>query len=113
MTLEKLFPAAHHVTESWPWLGDLSFAWYVERLSQGPQPLITHDNGSRVLMSPDRAGSRRHWERQVMLTPFGREVLRARADAIDGVGIDRWIGGVHLTPVQPWRWHAPTGTLVR
>ncbi len=113
ITLEKLFPAAHHATESWPWLGDLSFAWYVERLSQGARPLITHDNGSRVLMTPDRTGSRRHWERQVMLTPFGREVLRTRADAIDGVGLDRWIGGVHLTPNQPWRWQATTGTLVR
>lgn len=112
ISLEKLHQAAHHATESWPWLGDLSFAWYVERLSQGPRPLITHDNGSRVLMTPDRTGHRRQWERQVVLTPFGREVLRTRANAIEGVGLDRWIGGVHLTPDRCWRWDAPTGTLV-
>jgi hypothetical protein len=101
-TLTKLFHAAHHASESWAWLGDSSFAWYVQRLSDCPQPLVTHPNGTRVL-APARDG-KGFWERSVVLTPFGHEVVRARADNVSRNGIDRWIGGVHLTTAHHWRW---------
>ena len=48
ITLGKLF-AAHQGTESWVWLGDLSFAWYAERLSDCAHPIVVHPNGSRVI----------------------------------------------------------------
>jgi hypothetical protein len=38
----------------------------------------------------------------VSLTDDGRRVLAGRADRIDLIGIDRWIGGVHLTDGR-WR----------
>ncbi|MBL0173206.1 MAG: DUF1835 domain-containing protein [Gemmatimonadaceae bacterium] len=103
-TLSALFRAAHHASESWPWLGDWSFAWYVQRLSDVAKPLVTHVNGSRVLApipGPDDSG---FWERSVMLTPFGSDVVRARADMVSVNGIDRWIGGVSLTAGRYWRW---------
>ncbi len=102
MPLSKLFLAAHHASESWAWLGDTTFAWYVQRLSNCAQPLVLHPNGTQVL-APSRDG-KGFWERNVVLTPFGQEVVRGRADAVRANGIDRWIGGVHLTTAQLWRW---------
>ncbi len=102
MVLSKLFLAAHHASESWAWLGDSTFAWYVQRLSDCAQPLLQHPNGTRVLV-PSRDG-KGFWERNVVLTPFGQEVVRGRADAVRANGIDRWIGGVHLTTAHLWRW---------
>lgn len=102
--LSKLYAMAHHESESWVWLGDTSFAWYVERLSQGVSPVIEHTNGTRVVAPVGDAPGNGFWERTVQLTSFGHEVARARRNAIDVNGIDRWIGGVRLTTARHWRW---------
>ena len=39
-TVRALYLAAHAPNESMVWLGDWSFAWYVERLTHGPAPLV-------------------------------------------------------------------------
>ena len=104
LSLEKLFATTHKAGESWAWLGDWSFAWYVQRLSDCARPLVTHTNGTRVL-APTRDG-KGFWDRDVVLTPFGHEVVRGRAHAIEANGIDRWIGGVHLTTARYWCWDA-------
>lgn len=113
MTLAKLFSASHHTSESWVWLGDWSFAWYVQRLSDVAQPLLAHANGSRVLSPARGTDSRSFWERTVTLTSFGAEVVRARADAVRANGIDRWIGGARLTTARHWRWDARVQAPVR
>ena len=107
ITLGKLF-AASQATESWVWLGDLGFAWYAERLSDCAHPIVVHTNGSRVLAPPPSTDGRAFWDRVVQLTPFGQDVVRARADAVRANGMDRWIGGTHCTTTRYWRWDART-----
>ena len=47
----------------------------------------------------------------VQLTAAGREIL-AGADRVTRYGIDRWLGGVHLTDQGPyWRWDENRGRL--
>ncbi len=107
ITLSKLL-AAHQAAESWVWLGDRSFAWYTERLSDCSHPLVVHTNGSRVIAPLRDIDGRGFWERSVQLTPFGQDVVRARADAVRANGIDRWIGGTHCDNARYWRWDAST-----
>jgi hypothetical protein len=45
------------------------------------------------------------------LTPAGQEVFEGKRDAIATNGIDTWIGGVHLTGENLWRWNAGTRRL--
>lgn len=117
VSLAKLFRAAHHAREACEFLGNLSFAWYVERLQDVPRPLVqfadqmaTHgdetmpNQRSTHIRSEMNASADATWSRQVTLTDFGREVLAGSADAIAVNGIDRWIGGVHLTTERHWRW---------
>lgn len=113
MTLSKLYQSSHHAAESWIWLGDSSFAWYVKRLSDGVRPAIMHANGTRIVSADARGDPRLFWERQVVLTPFGADVVRARENIIDVNGIDRWIGGVHLTTADHWRWDGARQHTVR
>jgi hypothetical protein len=40
----------------------------------------------------------------VALTGAGRDVLAGRSDHVELNGIDRWMGGVHLTRRSLWRW---------
>ena len=41
---------------------------------------------------------------QLRLTANGEQVLRGEADRVELLGIDRWIGGTHITPENVWRW---------
>jgi hypothetical protein len=43
------------------------------------------------------------------MTSDGADVLAGRADAVALNGIDRWLGGVHLTPASLWRRTADGG----
>ena len=78
-------------------MGDLTFFAMVDSLTTGRWPLLscTPDADPR----PPSAGV-------LTLTDVGRAVLDGRADHIDLNGIDRWMGGVHVTDGR-YRW---TGT---
>jgi DNA-binding transcriptional MerR regulator len=45
------------------------------------------------------------------LTDLGRRVLAGDEDRVEVVGLDRWLGGTHLTPANAWR-RGPDGRLV-
>jgi hypothetical protein len=46
---------------------------------------------------------------ELTLTDDGRRVLAGDADRVALCGIDRWLGGVHLTGRGPvWRWNNHT-----
>ena len=84
--LPGLFHAAHHEREAPIFLGDTVFEGMIDALSSGDEPLV------RV-------------RDEVALTAAGREVLAGRRDRVETLGIDRWLGGVHLRGRRvPFRW---------
>jgi hypothetical protein len=66
-------------------LGDSSFFAYARELASCAHPLLAIH------------------ERQASITDAGRDVLNGHADHVELNGIDRWIGGVHLTRDHVWR----------
>jgi hypothetical protein len=86
-----------------PFLGDSVAFRLLAELATGPHPLVTIERGE----------NRAHTCR-VGLTGHGRRVLSGEADRLALIGIDRWIGGVHLSGARPaWRWDEGTENLVR
>jgi hypothetical protein len=81
--------------EARPFLGD---TWCFDRIAgfvEAPTPLVAAE--------PAGAPIDRH--ARLRLRDAGRDVLRGRADHVSLNGVDRWIGGVHLTGrAVPWRW---------
>ncbi|MGE3402574.1 MAG: hypothetical protein AB7K63_08315 [Vicinamibacterales bacterium] len=76
-------------------LGDTSFWTVVIRLATSTPALLDveiEEVSSRAL--PDGI---------IRITQTGRDVAAGRADRIALCGIDRWLGGVHLTAERPWR----------
>ncbi len=95
-TMAEAFPRAHHQREDAVFLGDIVFAWYLERMSSVTVPLLERDDGAPVApLRPDEERSA-WWARRVRLTDAGRAVLEGRDNAVSLNGIDRWLGGVHL-----------------
>lgn len=95
-TREALFRRAQDL-EARPFLGDIWFWRMLERLADGATPLL-----ERRASAADPAFGRGHlWS----LTAHGEAVLDGRADGIELVGIDRWLGGTRLSHRDSvWRW---------
>ena len=72
-------------------MGDITLWSIVRRLAHAPTPL--------VILPPGFPGK---WP--VAITPAGQDVLSGRQDSIALNGIDRWMGGAHLTTERHWRW---------
>jgi hypothetical protein len=85
----ELFHAAHIEREDPFFLGDMVFMDRLKALASGDPPLVRMDN------------------EKVWLTDAGRETLAGQRDRIEVLGIDRWLGGVHLKGRRvPFRWDA-------
>jgi hypothetical protein len=76
-------------------MGDTGFEKMLDDLRDPAAALVEGDPGSYVL------------------TALGRRVLAGDADWLESHAIDRWIGGVHLTPQCLIRWNDDTGAFVQ
>jgi hypothetical protein len=76
---KDVFQANSKMEES-PYMGDTTVQSYIDRLTNCRKPLLTRD--------------------PISLTDTGRSVLAGEANHIALNGIDRWLGGVHLTAHQ-------------
>ena len=93
--------------ETRPYLGDSTCFVRMDRMAEGPHPLLRLDR-------PGRPGRPVERTTGVRLTATGARVLAGEADQIALNGIDRWIGGVHLHGHHvPWRWDDGTETIIR
>jgi hypothetical protein len=104
-----VFSRSHHEREDPVFLGDTTFARHLQGLSDGAYPLLLTVGGAR----PGAAGEHAFWTTPVTLTEFGRLVVSGEADHIRANGVDRWLGGVHLSGDEiRWRWSRATNRLV-
>ena len=84
-SFERLFEVVQ-ATEERPFMGDTTLWLRILTLSRGPEPAVTVGTGD------------------LRITPFGRDCHQGKGDFIRANGIDRWMGGVHLTSDSRWRW---------
>jgi hypothetical protein len=90
-----LFHAAHHEREDPIFLGDMVFLALLKAMAAGDEPLVRMDN------------------EKVWLTDAGRETLAGQRDRVKSLGIDRWLGGVHLKGRRvPFRWNGAERRIV-
>jgi hypothetical protein len=80
-------------------------------LLRGPRPLLQSRAGAGPKPTPDR-NIDCDFDHEITLTDDGSRVLEGRADRVALCGIDRWLGGVHLTGHGPvWRYDATSKAL--
>jgi hypothetical protein len=97
LTINRAFRASADLEDA-VFMGDSSFFAIVEALASARHPLVMIDGDS------EQEHRRSMAERTLRVTDTGEAVLAGRADHIALNGIDRWLGGVHLTPQRVWRW---------
>jgi DNA-binding transcriptional MerR regulator len=106
------FVAAQRLEEA-PFLGDAWFYRTLSALGQGETRLIETEDGAPLPRPPPLSDSQRFARLQLRLTATGERTLRGEADRVELLGIDRWIGGTHITPDNTWRWSTTELKLVR
>lgn len=90
-----VYRASHHGREPAIFMGDSAFLFHIGGLVRSPRPLLSTSRPARHL-SPDD---------DLTLTDEGRRVLDGDGDRVAICGIDRWLGGVHLSGNGAvWRW---------
>ena len=98
--------AAYQEHEEPVFLSDAVFASYLRDLAEAREPLVLFEGGGEMGRPHADPLWEDLWSRKVSLTEKGREVLRGDEDRVRLNGIDRWLGGVHLSEDTPWRWDA-------
>ncbi len=93
------------------YLGDWSFWHQLRILADDAQPLIRREGDSLRPVDPSQPGSWR--EGDWAITQLGKEVLAGRQDRVRLLGMNKWLGGVHLRPGNIWRWDPQKGRVIR
>jgi hypothetical protein len=106
------FVAAQRLEDA-PFLGDAWFYRALSALGQRETRLVETDDGTPLPPPPPLSDSQLFARLQLRLTAAGEAVLHGQADCVELLGIDRWIGGSHITAANTWRWDADELKLVR
>jgi hypothetical protein len=102
--LRLAFPRMHD-NERGFYITDMLFVERAQSLADSVPPLLT--------LRTEHKDPRRFPDGEFELTTVGRQVLNGSADRVRLCGIDRWLGGVHLTGTGPtWRWSAQRRTII-
>ena len=84
------------------YLGDWSFWKIVEGLVNAPHAAVELTDG-RPFGKPQTQG-RELIRRRIKSTPVGAQIIRNQQDYVRLNGINKWLGGVHLTPDHLYRY---------
>ncbi len=93
--LRVAFPRMHDGEDAY-YVTDLSLMGLAQQFAQTSPAFLALDGGAAP-GEPALRGT-------VSVTDAGRDVLAGRIDRVAACGIDRWLGGVHLTAGHVWRW---------
>jgi len=94
-TAPAAFVAAQR-REDAPFLGDTWFFRTLSTLGQGKNRLVEGD-GAPLPAPPPLSDGQSFMRLELRVTGEGERVLRGAANRVELLGIDRWVGGTHVT----------------
>jgi redox-sensitive transcriptional activator SoxR len=80
-----------------PFLGDTWFYSALAELGVGPNRLVESTDGEPLPPAPPLGDAQRFVALPLRLTEAGQKVLAGEANRVELLGIDRWVGGTHVT----------------
>ena len=98
--------AQYQATEERVFMGDASFWVLLNELLDSTPPLLSLTDAGPL---PLPAGP----DQLLAMTSAGEEVLAGTRNWLDSLELDRWIGGVHLTPDNLWCWNRAAAKLTK
>jgi hypothetical protein len=97
------FLAAQDLEEA-PFQGDTWFFRTLGELGRGRERLVETRDGDELPPAPPLGDGPAFTGLALRLTRRGEQVLRGEVDRVELLGIDRWLGGMHLRAETVRRW---------
>ena len=97
--------------EAAPFLGDAWFYRTLTDLGRRAERLIETQAGEELPAAPPLGDAHAYAALSIRLTRTGEQVLQQKADRVRLLGVDRWVGGTHITADTAWRWDPATQLL--
>ncbi len=97
------FLATQNMEEA-PFLGDAWFYRSLSALGQGDERLLETQEGEPLPAPPPLSDGQEFARLLLHVTSAGERVLGGEADRVELLGVDRWLGGSHVTVESGWRW---------
>jgi len=107
----EAFLAAQDLEDA-PFLGDAWFYRALAAIGRGRVRLVEAQDGEELPIAPPLGDGRLFSGLTLRLTAEGERVLGGESDRVAALGVDRWVGGTHVTPSTLWRWDASRRRLV-
>jgi hypothetical protein len=96
--MADIYVQSHQEREEAVFMGDAGFLVHMRGVFESATPLL-------IVVRRQTPAGPLSLEDSVALTDDGLRVLEGHADRVRVCGIDRWLGGVHLSGKGPiWRW---------
>ena len=105
------FVAAQELEQA-PFLGDTWFFRALADVGRGSRRLVETRDGEELPTPPPLGDGRLFAGSPVRLTRDGERALAGEADRVELLGVDRWVGGTHISTDAVWRWDAASQRLV-
>jgi hypothetical protein len=97
------FVAAQELEDA-PFLGDAWFYRTLAAIGRESVRLVESRSGEPLPPPPPLGDAHAFVGLPLRLTPHGERVLRGEVDRVELLGVDRWVGGVHVMHENVWRW---------
>jgi hypothetical protein len=108
----RIFAAAQQAEERM-FMGDSTFWISLNGLCDSEAPLLETASGRPFAFPLGAAPSPGFLAQEIHLTAAGGKVLAGELDWLDLHALDKWLGGVHLTAGNEWRWDDANGRLAK
>jgi len=107
--------SAYQQSEEYVFMGDSTFWIYLSALTRREPALIQLNNGNAFIFpeTPPSPTNHQFRDQQFFISQAGKKTLSGQLDWISINGIDKWYGGVHLTPNNRWRWDHSASQLIK
>jgi hypothetical protein len=97
------FLATQEMEEA-PFLGDAWFYRVLSALGRGDERLLETAEGEPLPAAPPLSDGQEYAWLPLRVTSCGERVLGGEADRVELLGVDRWLGGSHVSADSGWRW---------
>lgn len=87
-------------------MGDSSFWIILNGFLQANPPLLKLSKGNEITIpvGPDQ---------KLTVSTVGKDVLAGRKNWLEIISLNKWIGGVHLSPTNTWCWDTDSKSMVK
>ena len=106
----EVFRATQDMEEA-PFHGDAWFFRTLSALGQGDERLLETEDGAPLPAPPPLSDGQEYAWLSLRVTESGERVLGGECDRVELLGVDRWLGGTHVTSESVWRWESAARTL--